>query len=151
MNQLLGLLDSLEASLLEGKKIPLTRMTIIHEKELLSLVDKMRLVLKSNGRGARMAVEQGQQGDSQAEENDDNGGTSGESSPVDRQGYSDKITTGANDYAENVLANLQLMLTKMQKEIVRLERSVESGRKVLDQQKDQHKEELEFHNDSQQP
>ena len=149
MNQLLGLLDSLEASLLEGKRIPLTRMTIIQEKELLSLVDKMRLVLKSNGRGARMAVEQGSKGDVQEEENDGNGSVSKDSSPVDRQDYSDKITKGANDYAENVLANLQLMLTKMQKEIVRLERSVESGRKVLDHQKDQHKEELEFQNDSQ--
>ncbi len=149
MNQLLGLLDSLEASLLEGKRIPLTRMTIIQEKELLSLVDKMRLVLKSNGRGARMAVEQGSKGDVQEEENDENGSVSKDSSPVDRQDYSDKITKGANDYAENVLANLQLMLTKMQKEIVRLERSVESGRKVLDHQKDQHKEELEFQNDSQ--
>ena len=38
MNQLLGLLDSLEASLLEGKRIPLTRMTIIQEKELLSKI-----------------------------------------------------------------------------------------------------------------
>ena len=148
MNQLLGLLDSLEASLLEGKKIPLTRMTIIHEKELLSLVDKMRSVLMSNGRGARIAVEQGQQGDSRVEENDVNSVTAEGASPVDRQDYSDKITTGANDYAENVLANLQLVLTKMQKEIVRLERSVESGRKVLDQQKDQYKEELEFQNDS---
>jgi len=149
MNQLLGLLDSLEASLLEGKKIPLTTMTVVREKELLSLVDKMRLVLKSNGRGARMAVEQGHQGDSQAQKNDENRVTAEGPSPVDRQDYSNKITTGANDYAENVLANLQLVLTKMQKEIVRLERSVESGRKVLDQQKDQYKEELEFQNDSQ--
>ena len=43
-----------------------------------------------------------------------------------------KIKEGANAYADNVLANLQLMLTKLQKNLVRLEQNIESGRSVLE-------------------
>ena len=46
-----------------------------------------------------------------------------------------KIKEGANDYADYVLANLQLTLTKMQKNLIHLEKNIESGRQILSKQK----------------
>ena len=46
-----------------------------------------------------------------------------------------KIKEGANDYADYVLANLQLMITKMHKNLMHLEKNIESGRQILSTQK----------------
>ncbi len=48
-----------------------------------------------------------------------------------------KIKDGANDYADYVLANLQLTLTKMQKNLIHLEKNIDSGRQILSTQKQQ--------------
>ena len=56
MNEVLGLLDSLEATILEGKKIPLTDKVMLEEPVLLNLIDKIRLVLKSDDNIAKKSI-----------------------------------------------------------------------------------------------
>ena len=48
MSEVLGLIDALEASVLEGKKIPLTEKVVVSEVSLLEIIDKIRLVIKSD-------------------------------------------------------------------------------------------------------
>ena len=43
-----------------------------------------------------------------------------------------KLREGADDYAQYVLSNLQLTVTKMQNNLAKLEKNIESGRKVID-------------------
>ena len=47
--ELLGIVDSLEATILEASKIPFSDNIIIDEKSLLSLIDKIRIAMKSQG------------------------------------------------------------------------------------------------------
>ncbi|MCP4049736.1 MAG: hypothetical protein GY730_03410 [bacterium] len=138
MNEILGLLDSLEAAVLESKRIPFTDKVILEEKTILQLVDKIRLVLNNEGSFARKVVDV-----SNEEKISDNrasaieAGSNLESGKLlyEAENEAEKIKEGANEYADYVLANLQLMLAKMQKNLVTLEKNIESGRDILDETK----------------
>ena len=47
MSKILGLLDALETMILESKKVPLTDKVIIQEHDVLTVINKIRLVLNS--------------------------------------------------------------------------------------------------------
>lgn len=47
--EILGLIDTLESMILDGFKVPMTRKTIIDEEKVLSVVDKIRLVVQGGG------------------------------------------------------------------------------------------------------
>ena len=42
--EILGLLDTLESTILDSTKIPMTKKIIINEEQILELIDKIRLV-----------------------------------------------------------------------------------------------------------
>jgi len=48
--EILGLIDTLESVVCDSMKIPFTGKTVINEADILSIIDKMRLVLQS-GKG----------------------------------------------------------------------------------------------------
>jgi hypothetical protein len=126
MNEALGLLDSLEATILEGKKIPLTDRVVLEEKEILSLIDKLRLTLKSNGGVVREALKSGPRPTIAVQES---------ASPQilkDALKKAERIKAGAQEYADQTLSNLQLMITKSQKGLLVLEQNIEKGREVLE-------------------
>ena len=49
MSEILGLLDSVEAEILEAKRIPLLDYVILDERKVLLILDKLRLTLQGNG------------------------------------------------------------------------------------------------------
>jgi hypothetical protein len=56
MDELLGLLDTLEASILDGKKVPFSDKVVINERLVLTILDRMRLAIKSDGGSVRSAL-----------------------------------------------------------------------------------------------
>lgn len=137
MDEILGLIDSLEAVVLDGKKIPMVDKTVVEEKKLLNLIDKIRIVIKSEEDVVRKAIGQ------KKDENELNSGCEtniSEHSFEARIPYtiiqeaekeSNKIKAEANSYADYILANLQLMVTKIQKNLITIEKSIEDGRDTL--------------------
>lgn len=136
MNEVLGLVDSLEAMVLESGKIPMTDKLIIPEKKIIQLIDKIRYVVKS-GDVAKQAIDVNKAIviDPVVPEQDV------EETPISKeyiQSAEEKarqIREGADQYAEQVLTNLQLMVTKLQNQMIKLEQSIENGREVLEKQR----------------
>lgn len=140
MSELLGLIDALEAHILESSKIPMTDKVVLNEAQLLQCIDKIRISAK-NGDTARLAVDVQLSSEEQAKERIKatfEGHVKNKfDSEIQAMQKANKIKDGANDYADYVLANLQLTLTKMQKNLIHLEKNIDSGRQILSTQKQQ--------------
>jgi len=143
LNDILGLLDSLESIILEGKKVPFSEKVLLDEKALLQIIDKIRLSMSGNGNVARNAVDISKDigakqlsFDSELQKSNDETLPKTDDMEVAKQ-YVDKIKEGANDYADYILAHLQLLLTKMQKDMIKLEKNIESGRSFLEERQDE--------------
>ena len=114
MMQLLGLLDTLEATILNGKKVLMTDLVMVNEGQLLEIIDKIRGVIKSGGSAAKQAIERVSSNDIYNEK----------SILSKAQREARLIKEGANSYADETLSNLLATVLK-------LERSLESGRQRL--------------------
>ena len=140
MSELLGLIDALEAHILESSKIPMTDKVVLTEAQLLQFIDKIRISAK-NGDTARLAVDVQLSSEEQSKERIKaafEGHVKNKfDSEIQSMQKANKIKDGANDYADYVLANLQLTLTKMQKNLIHLEKNIDSGRQILSTQKQQ--------------
>jgi len=145
MDELLGLLDTLEASILDGKKVPFSDKVVINERLVLTILDRMRLAIKSDGGAVRSAFAQSKPIQHHVHPQVQHPEPEFEA-PRHIQDHvadlirkaeddSEKIKTGANEYADYVLANLQLLITKMQTNLVKIERNITGGRKTIDDQK----------------
>ena len=136
MNEILGLLDALECMVLESKKIPLTENVIIEERKIIDLIDKIRITVNSNGNNVRQSVDINE--DSNLNYNDNN--RINNAVQTNKQNENEvleearKIKDGASDYAEYVLTSLQLTVTKMQNNLIKLEKNIESGRTIINNQ-----------------
>lgn len=126
MNQLLGLIDTLEAMILETKKIPLTNKIILQEDHVLTIIDKIRKAVKSNGEIIQQSISV--QEKVNALNKEDISVNEGEKELE----KAEKIKKGAEEYANYILTNLQLAVTKMQSNLIKLEKNIESGRKIID-------------------
>ncbi len=128
MSKILGLLDVLESNILEGKKVPLTEKVMVDEKEIINIIDKIRSVVQSEDVIQHniqvkpvdefKAMQQQEKADIQT------------NSEIEK---AKKIKEGAQEYAQYILSNLQLIVTKMQNNLVKLEKNIEGGRKVIDE------------------
>jgi len=136
MNEILGLVDSLEAMVLESAKIPMTDKLIIPEKKIIQLIDKIRYATKS-GDFARNAVDINKAIviESMVTTREESTSPFSKEKIQDAEEKAKQIKEGAHQYAEQVLTNLQLMVTKLQNQMIKLEQSIENGREVLDQQR----------------
>lgn len=129
--EILGLLDTLESVILDGFKIPLTKKTIVNEEELLSIIDKIRLVIQGGGDFAKKAIG-GEEGigveTKEGAKVEEGEGVSPESKAEDliQQAYqmAKEIREGADKYADEVLANLEAATT-------RILRTLKAGRERL--------------------
>ena len=120
--EILGLLDTLEATILHGKKVPLTEKVVLNESKLLELTDKMRAIIKSGNGTAKRAIER-------ASIND----------PFNEKVIISKaqrearlIKEGANKYADEALAHVLATVLK-------LERTLENGRQRLSRMREDQK------------
>lgn len=151
--QILGLLDSLESTILDGFKIPMTKKTIINEEQVLILIDKIRLVAQGGADFVKKAIDKDRirQGSMQEESNMNNQQTSSHSqvsnniqasievtseiggshektkgAEIISQAYqiAKEVREGADKYADEVLSNLELTST-------RVLRTIKAGRERL--------------------
>ena len=132
--EILGLLDTLESILLDGFKVPFTKKVMVNEEKILSIIDKMRLVIQG-GEGmakeaiaAKMGMIEGMKEKDEAIKAAMEGRPQEESKAVDvlQQAYqmAKEIREGADHYADEVLANLEATST-------RILRTVKAGRDRL--------------------
>lgn len=137
MNDVLGLIDALEASVMDAKKMPMTDKVMLNQKQVLALIDKLRFLVR-NRDAARKAVDLS--GNTEASTNVQS--QSNEKPVIANAGIevilkakreAKEIESQSNEYADNVLAQLQLLVTKLQKNLIRLEKNVEDGRSVLEE------------------
>jgi hypothetical protein len=139
MSELLGLLDSLEAVVLEGKKIPLSDKALLDEVRILQIIDKMRYTMQHGSNIARKAVDVSKDELKTDQKNSKKVDSNSEIDPqnivIKAKEDAKKMKNSATEYADVILANVQLMVSKMQKNLVKLERNLESGRKTLDTHK----------------
>ncbi|MBU1026758.1 MAG: hypothetical protein KKA31_03410 [Candidatus Margulisbacteria bacterium] len=144
--EVLGLLDVLESKILDGTKIPFSKRVIIDEEDILSIIDKVRLVIQGGGGFAKVAIsavaneEQGVtisaaqaksatmvRENPQIRTQDD-----AKSVEVLQQAYqmAKEIREGADRYADEVLANIEATTT-------RILRSIKAGRERLGQKNEE--------------
>jgi len=139
--EILGLLDTLEAMVLDGFKIPFSSRTIVNEGKLLSVIDKIRLVAQGGEDFAKKAIDRDKHGMSKAEvldevmpkrvqqmpkEEQQRGDVEGKAIEVLQQAYqvAKEVRHGADKYADEVLSNLESTSA-------RILRSVRAGRERL--------------------
>ncbi|MGB9613300.1 MAG: hypothetical protein ACPL4K_03885 [Candidatus Margulisiibacteriota bacterium] len=136
--EILGLLDTLESIILDGTKVPFTKKVMVDEEKVLSIIDKIRLVVQGGADFAKKAIarEEILEGERLAEDK-----VQPESKAVEvlEHAYqmAKEIREGADKYADEVLANLEATST-------RILRTVKAGRerlaKTLGGEKEQTKE-----------
>lgn len=142
--EILGLLDALEAMILDGFKIPFGSKTIVNEEKLLSIVDKIRLVAQGGEDFAKKAIDRDKHGVSKTEILDEvmpkrgqvpaktrerieaGSDMEGKAIEVLQQAYqiAKEVRQGADKYADEVLANLEATSA-------RILRSIRAGRERL--------------------
>ena len=132
MNEAFGLIDALEALILEGKRVPLSDRIMVSETKILELIDKLRLIIQSNGNVVHRAVDIGHKEVAAFSEFGRQEIGSAEDGVFEAQKKAEKIKSGANEYADQILANLQLTIAKMQKNLAKMDQNLESGRKMID-------------------
>jgi len=133
MNEALGVVDAFEAKILDAKRIPFSGRIVLDEKQCLQLIDKLRYLLQNTEeRVARQVI------DSTRDDSTESLSAEDEVDEAQRlmreaESKSHDVKRGANDYADNVLARLQLLVTQLQKNLVGLERNIENGRGLIDE------------------
>ncbi|RAP37682.1 hypothetical protein DID80_03935 [Candidatus Marinamargulisbacteria bacterium SCGC AAA071-K20] len=153
MNEVLGLIDSIEATILESSKVPMTGKIILEEKKILRLIDKLRLVINGSDDVIRKAVDvtfnvENKAEASRVQTHQVNSGSIPSSDPVtiveEARKEAEIIKRDAADYADYILANLQLMITKVQKNVINVEKNIDTSRDMLERHKDYEKTEGEY-------
>lgn len=142
MSEALGVLDAVEALVLEAKRFPLTEKVILEERDILSLVDKLRKLI-NNRDSARAAVDLSKKESVSSAQTPSQGESLQSQILIDNaKKEAADIRQNINEYADNVLAKLQLMVTKFQKDTIRMERNISEGRSLLDERSN--KEEVKY-------
>ena len=125
--EILGLLDTLESIILDSPKVPFTKKTVVDEGKLLSIIDKVRLVIQGGGDFAKKAIGRGEEpAGREPAESEGRPQTEAKAVEVLEQSYqmAKEIREGADSYADEVLANLEATST-------RILRTIKAGRERL--------------------
>ena len=124
--EILGLLDTLESFVLDSAKIPFTKKIVVDETKLLSIIDKIRLVMQGGADFVKKSISNGEEGTERIPIKEGQMPTEAKAVEVIEQAYqmSKEIREGADKYADEVLANLEATST-------RILRTVKAGRDRL--------------------
>ncbi len=134
--EVLGLLDHLESIVLDSAKVPFSKKIMVDEDKLLTVIDKIRMVLQGGGDFARKAIGKSDEpaavqaaAEPTIESVEAERRAPAESKAVEvmEQAYkmAKEIREGADKYADEVLANLEATST-------RILRTVKAGRERLE-------------------
>jgi hypothetical protein len=132
--EILGLLDHLESIVLDSAKIPFSKKIMVDEDKLLTVIDKIRMVLQGGSDYAKKAIGKSDEPAAgqtemtiEAAENERRAPNESKSVEIMEQAYkmAKEIREGADKYADEVLANLEATST-------RVLRTVKAGRERLE-------------------
>ena len=115
MYEILGLIDTLETVLDHGTHVPIINKLFIDEYEVQDLVCKIKNAIKKDFDERENNILERTQISNKTEETVRN------------------VNAGSLVYADQVLANMQLIITKMQTNLVKFENSVEEGCRNFDE------------------
>lgn len=135
MSEILGVIDALEGVISDSKRLPFTGKALVDQKMVYSMLDKLRQLLQNQGgASARQLVGVNSQAD----------GTQDLAAPkqmaVDlsvlekAKEEAKQIRLQTDEYADQVLAKLQLMVVKMQQNMIRIEKNLQEGRNYLEKE-----------------
>ena len=132
--EILGLLDHLESIVLDSAKIPFSKKIMVDEDKLLTVIDKIRMVLQGGNDYAKKAIGKSEEPAGgraamtiEAAEAEHRPQAESKAVEVMEQAYkmAKEIREGADKYADEVLANLEATST-------RILRTVKAGRERLE-------------------
>ena len=132
MSKILGLLDALESIILDSKKVPLSTKIMVDEAPLIEIIDKVRITLRSEELNNQHKINREVEHQPVSSEKNLQQLDTQKKYIEDELKKINKLREGADDYAKYILSNLQLTVTKMQNNLAKLEKNIESGRKVID-------------------
>lgn len=141
MDEVLGLIDALEALIVEAKRIPMTQKLVLEEEPLLRITNKMRDVIKTKGAIIKKEVVAKPRVSSQETNEFDNGIKNDQQAKkilADAYAQVEIIQKGSQRYADEVLSNLQLILTKTESDMRRIKKTIENGRELLEEKNKVH-------------
>ena len=132
MTKSLGLIEALEALLLDSPRVPLSKKIMVNEDEVLDMVNKLRVLIKEDSNNQ---VIPSTSTTPQVAQSVPTSTPKPEQDLVSMQKKADELINGANEYADYTLAQLQLVVSQIQKTLIKAERYIDNGRQVLDKKK----------------
>jgi len=125
----LGLIEAIITTLLESQHYMFSkRRVVVDLPELVDMLEKLKIVIQRNGEQLSKPVEESPRRNI-VDTNPEAFGLEGEALLRQAKEYSERIKQNADKYAENVLTNLQVIITKMM-------RNVENGKERLKKYKE---------------
>ena len=129
MEKVKGIIFLLESLFKSSKKQLLSKQLIINPDDVFSLLEKLNDAV--NELETSLAEENVQEINAN-EVSFSNGDANG--TIVDTQKEMLRLKKDANDYADGVLSRLQLSVTKMQQNVIKIEKNISEGRRLIQQQ-----------------
>jgi hypothetical protein len=137
MDNIKGIIFLLESLLKESKKAMFSNNISVDANKVNQLVEKLKEAINTHeatqktGQVQQYAVEHATQQSGQTQENN--------IEVIDAQKVAFKMKKDADDYADGILSRLQLLVTKMQTNVIKMEKNISEGRRLIEQKHLQHK------------
>jgi hypothetical protein len=125
MRELMGILDAIEAMVQTGSRVPLTDKILIDEFRLTQYLNKMRSAI-AQGEKIREQVQVGPTSSTPYPEE------AAQNDVIAASQKAAQIRHGANEYADQVLSNLQMMVARLQRDLAAVDQNIQNGREFLD-------------------
>lgn len=137
MSKLSGLVDTLEVKLLEAKSVLFTGNVLVDKQELLSIIDKIKLVLQEvpEVKAVVSSTNQLSLDDKKIKRQPLDKELRKEAPKQNNNERATAIVSEAFDHADRVFSNLQLVTTKFQKSVVQMEEHLKNLRELIDKNK----------------
>lgn len=130
MDTIKGLLFSLESQLKTAKPSLFKRYIMVSSKDALSIIEKLKQAID--------AYDQSLADPASVSYNDPHLAVDESSLLVTVQKETVRLKKEANDYVDDVLSRLQLSVTKMQQHIIKIEKNIVEGRKLIQKKQRDH-------------
>ena len=125
MDNIKGIIFSLEALFKSSKKKMFSDQIMVEPKQLFVLMDKLKDAIDD------YESKQKQLANHYFEQPDNVDVDPGE--VIDAKKVAFKMKQDANEYADGILSRLQLLVTKLQKNVIKIEANITEGRKLIEQ------------------
>ena len=124
MDKIKGIIFLLESLFKSSKKQMLSNKLLVDPKEVFSLIEKLNDAVFELEKQKVPVMDQFYQASDV---------TLQDTELVDAQKEMLRLKQDANEYADGILSRLQLLATKMQKNVIKIEKNITEGRKLIEQ------------------